>query len=172
MRSGNRYVAALTATAVLLGAGVFAGWMMVSSGVLGSVTVPSDSPSRPIVASAQAQAQEAEPVNVVSGSFQLSQPRDPFRPLVGPGSRGGIPGVGGSGDGGTFNPANIITLQAVNTVGGELQATIVVNGTTYEVGVGDTFASSYKVVSLTTTSGVFMFGDTAFELSVGQQILK
>ncbi|MCH8985387.1 MAG: hypothetical protein IIB04_02090 [Acidobacteria bacterium] len=63
-------------------------------------------------------------------------------------------------------------MQAVNTVGGELQATIVVNGTTYEVGVGDTFAGSYKVVSLTTTSGVFMFGDTAFELSVGQQILK
>jgi len=31
---------------------------------------------------------------------------------------------------------------------------------------------SYKVISLTTTKGVFTFGDSAFELSIGQQILK
>jgi len=172
MRSGNRYVVALTGSLLLIAAGVFAGWMMISSGVLSSVSDASQGPSRPIVAAADGLGQEAPPVNVVAGSFQLSQPRDPFRPLVGDGSRGGLPGVGGGGDGGTFNPSNTITLQAIATVDGVLQATVVVNGTSYQVGVGDTFAGSYKVVSLTTDKGVFMFGDTAFELAVGQQILK
>jgi hypothetical protein len=171
MRSGNRYFVALTGSLLLIAAGVFAGWLMISSGVLASVSDASQGPSRPLVATADGLGQEAPPVNVVAGSFQLSQPRDPFRPLVGDGSRGGLPGVGG-GDGGTFNPSNTITLQAITTVNGVLQATVVVNGTSYQVGVGDTFAGSYKVVSLTTDKGVFMFGDTAFELAVGQQILK
>ena len=44
--------------------------------------------------------------------------------------------------------------------------------TSKDVRVGDTFAQVYKVVSLSETKGVFMFGDAASELSVGQQILK
>ncbi len=40
------------------------------------------------------------------------------------------------------------------------------------MGVGETFAGSYRVVSLTEEMGVFMFGDNAFQLNVGQQILK
>ncbi|MBT8207004.1 MAG: hypothetical protein KJO18_01925, partial [Acidimicrobiia bacterium] len=63
-------------------------------------------------------------------------------------------------------------LIEVRLVNGVLRATVEVNGTTYDVGVGDTFAGSYLVVSLTEDSGVFTFGDTAFELGVGQQILK
>ena len=57
-------------------------------------------------------------------------------------------------------------------MGGAPRATVTVNGTSFDVGVGDTFGDSYKVVSLSETKGVFMFGDSAFELSVGQQILK
>ena len=49
---------------------------------------------------------------------------------------------------------------------------MIVNGISYDVGVGETFAGSYKVISLEETKGVFMFGDSAFELSVGQEILK
>jgi hypothetical protein len=47
-----------------------------------------------------------------------------------------------------------------------------VDGTTYTVGVGETFAGSFKVVSLAESSGVFQYGDSAFTLAVGQAILK
>jgi hypothetical protein len=53
-----------------------------------------------------------------------------------------------------------------------LRATVIVDSTTYDVGEGDTFAGSFMVVSLDTDSGVFLYGDNAFELSVGQEILK
>ena len=49
---------------------------------------------------------------------------------------------------------------------------MIVDGTTYDVGVDDTFADTFRVVSLDTDSGVFLNGDNAFTLSVGQQILK
>ena len=47
----------------------------------------------------------------VTGSFQLSQPRDPFKPLITPDSPvAGIPGVGGlpgnGGEDGTFVPGS------------------------------------------------------------------
>jgi len=127
--------------------------------------------SAPIVA----EPRSASPVGVVE-SLQVSQPRDPFRPLITEDSPiAGQPGVGGDpGDAGdSFDPTGTtITLQDIRDVSGVLRATITVNGTSYDVGVGDTFAEVYKVVSLSETKGVFMFGDTAFELSVGQQILK
>ena len=46
------------------------------------------------------------------------------------------------------------------------------DGVTYDVGVDDTFADTFRVVSLDTDSGVFMNGDNVFTLNVGQQILK
>jgi hypothetical protein len=55
---------------------------------------------------------------------------------------------------------------------GSLVAVVEVDGETYTVGVGDTFAVSFKVVSLTESGGVFTFGDSAFTLAVGQSILK
>ncbi len=51
-------------------------------------------------------------------------------------------------------------------------AVVEVDGITYTVGVGDTFAENFKVVSLTDNVGVFTFGDSAFTLAVGQSILK
>ena len=47
-----------------------------------------------------------------------------------------------------------------------------VDGIAYTVKVGDTFATTFKVVSLTTNGGVFTYGDSAFSLAVGQSILK
>jgi hypothetical protein len=152
---------------------VGAGAIVVTSGVLWSGTAAEGVP--PVEAPRAAAEPGSSPVRVVE-SLQLSQPRDPFRPLVTEDSPiSGIPGVGGapgSSDDGFAPSGTTITLQQIRTVGGTLRATITVNGTSYDVGVGDTFAGSYKVVSLTETKGVFMFGDSAFELSVGQQILK
>ena len=57
---------------------------------------------------------------------------------------------------------------------GELTATVRVGSTVYRVTVGDVFEGSYQVVSLdlTTGCGVFLFGDTRFDLCEGQETLK
>ncbi len=65
-----------------------------------------------------------------------------------------------------------MALVEVRDVDGVLRATVTVGGSTFDVGVGDTFADIYKVVSLSEDSGVFLKGDSVFDLNVGQQILK
>ncbi len=162
----------------LVVAGTVAAWIVITSGVLAAQPGrPDDGPERPRAATEALEATESAPL---SASFQISQPRDPFRPLITEGSTtGDIPGIGGvpggeePADGDGFAPtATTITLKAIREVSGVLRATVVVGTVSYDVGVGDTFAVSYKVISLTTTKGVFTFGDSAFELSIGQQILK
>ena len=176
---------------VLLATAAAATMIVVSSGVLWAGTSVDETVGSAAPAS-RAEA-PASPVGV-AGSLQLSQPRDPFRPLITEDSPiAGIPGVGGvpgttdpgptdpdptdpdptdPGNGGFTPTGTTITLEEIREVGGALRATVTVNGTSFDVGAGDTFAISYKVVSLSQTKGVFMFGDSAFELSVGQQILK
>ncbi len=167
------FVAGLIA-AGLVAAGITAGWMVVTSGVLASQPTHPDDGGR---LSAAPEAMEVETPAPLSAAFQISQPRDPFRPLIDEGSTtGDIPGVGGQPgeepDDGFTPSATTITLKEIREVGGVLRATVVVGTVSYDVGVGDTFAVSYKVVSLTENKGVFTFGDSAFELTVGQQILK
>jgi len=160
----------------LVAAGIAAAWIVVTSGVLADPpTHPDDAAERVTAAPEALQAPDPAPL---SAAFQISQPRDPFRPLINEGSTtGDIPGIGGEPGGeepdDDFTPsATTITLKEVREVSGVLRATVVVGTVSYEVGVGDTFAVSYKVVSLTETKGVFTYGDSAFELSIGQQILK
>jgi hypothetical protein len=38
--------------------------------------------------------------------------------------------------------------------------------------VGDTFATSYKVVSLNEPCGQFLFGDSPFQLCEGEETIK
>ncbi len=117
---------------------------------------------------------EAQAADLIEGmriesGLQFSQPRDPFRPLITEESQPGDPGDPDDPD----DPDGIsITLQEIRDVNGTLRATVIVDGTTYDVGVDDTFADTFRVVSLDTDSGVFLNGDNAFTLSVGQQILK
>ena len=53
-----------------------------------------------------------------------------------------------------------VVLLEVRDENGSLVAVVEVDGETYTVGVGDTFAVSFKVVSLTESGGVFTFGGT------------
>ena len=173
-RAMRPLAATLVAFLMLAAAGTLA-WMVITSGVLSAspATAGVPAPGAPVTAEA---APVVESAAVVSGGFQVSQPRDPFRPLITESSpvagQPGTGGTGGTGSGGFSPSGTTITLVEIRdgTVG--LRATIVVNGVTYDVGPGETFATHYKVVSLTDTGGVFMFGDSAFELSVRQQILK
>jgi hypothetical protein len=173
MRGRNGFAAAVVAT-IMIATGGLATWVVASSGVLVPQAAAGD---RPSAAAAPQQSQPSDSSVELNTAFQLSQPRDPFRPLVTEDSPPGlIPGVGGTpgsgDDGGTFDPGNTITLQEIRLVAGELVATIVVNGVTYEVSEGDTFAGSFKVIELTEDSALLQYGDIVFELKVGQSILK
>ena len=163
-----------TAFAILMiGIGFAAAWWAVAPSVLGE-----DGPAIPalegayaetVVADAAPAAALSEGVRI-STSIQVAQPRDPFRPLASDGS------------GGATDQSDRLQfgLVSVNEVDGVPRATVQVDNVEYTVGVGDTFAGNFKVVSLTPTdstadepgAGVFQYGDNTFEASVGQTILK
>ena len=175
MQRAMRPIAATAVALLMLAAAIGLTWMVFTSGVLSPSQAGAETAPRAAAAPA-VEVQAAAPSAIVSGGFQVSQPRDPFRPLITEDSpvagQPGVGGIGGSGSGG-FNPdGTVLTLQEIRDVAGILRATMIVNGISYDVGVGETFAGSYKVISLEATKGVFMFGDSAFELSVGQEILK
>ena len=65
-----------------------------------------------------------------------------------------------------------VSLHEIRDESGVKKAVLEVDGETFTVGVGDTFAEDFKVVSLADNSGVFMYRDNVFTLAVGQSILK
>lgn len=150
---------------LMVGVAVAMGWLIFSGSVFPETT--------PILSGPLAGTEtiEAQPADLIEGmriesGLQFSQPRDPFRPLITEESQPGDPVD-------PDDPEGIsITLQEIRDVNGTLRATVIVDGTTYDVGVDDTFADTFRVVSLDSDSGVFLNGDNAFTLSVGQQILK
>ena len=169
---------------MLVATGVASAWVLVTSDSFAGGAAPLDGPLAP------AGIAETDAIEIGDGArilfnAQLSQPRDPFRPLISEDSPiTGVPGVGGDfgsgvgdgtdpGDDNGFSPdENAVALVEVRDVDGVLRATVTVGGSTFDVGVGDTFADIYKVVSLSEDSGVFLKGDSVFDLNVGQQILK
>ncbi|MDH3260136.1 MAG: hypothetical protein OEM81_15200 [Acidimicrobiia bacterium] len=168
MRARNSGTAAAVAI-LLIGVAVAGAWMVVAPSIFGTSEPLLDGPLAESALAAPATPGLIEGVKVLS-SFQVSQPRDPFRPLI---TEDSAPGGTGTGTDNGFEPSGIrVTLVEIRDVSGVLRATVKVDGTDYDVGVGDTFAGDFKVVSLDADSGVFLFGDNAFELAEGQEILK
>ena len=168
MKTRNSGTAAAVAI-LLIGVAVAGAWMLVAPSVFGTPETVLEGPLADSTLAAPASSELIEGVRVL-GSFQVSQPRDPFRPLITEQSPTGTPGTG-TDDG--FTPSGTrITLVEIRDIAGVLRATVKVDGSDYDVGVGDTFAGNFKVVSLDPDSGVFLYGDNAFELAVGQEILK
>ena len=157
---------------VMVGLAIAIGWLM-SSGIV----FPDSTPllSGPLAGTEIIEAEASELIEGmrIENSLNFSQPRDPFRPLI----TAPTEGEGEGGEGEVVPPEDEIdgisvTLQEIRDVDGTLRATVIVDGVTFDVGVGDTFADTFMVVSLDSDSGVFLNGDNAFTLSVGQQILK
>lgn len=67
-----------------------------------------------------------------------------------------------------------VSVLEVTDATGEVTARVQVGSEVYTVKVGDTFATSYRVVSLDLASscGQFQYGDSTFDLCAGQQTLK
>ena len=119
---------------------------------------------------------------------QAFEGKDPFQPLVvvvapgpsGPGASGSpapaptgsITGVNGNSGGGGATPATTVTLLDIRKQGGKLVATLEVNGKDYMASEGQTFATNFRVVSLSSSCGTFVFGDERFSLCIGQQVNK
>jgi len=192
MIGAKRTVVSVLVSLVLVAPAVASMWLMASAGVFTATEQPI--PGAPTTDSTQPAAANSGSERIISG-FQVSQPRDPFEPLIGSNGGGGATtttGAGGAttttGAGGATTTTGAggattttvgdspdairVVLLEVREESGELVAVVEVDGETSTVGVGDTFATSFKVVSLTETGGVFTFGDSAFTLAVGQSILK
>ena len=169
-RHANSSGVAAAVAIVMIGLAIAMGWLLISGGFFGGAVDPVlEGPFADTQIATAAPAALAEGMRIES-AVQFSQPRDPFRPLI---TEAAVAGDGSGGGGGTgVTNGSTVTLQEINSVDGVLRATVIVDGVTYIVGVGDTFAGSFQVVSLDADSGVFLNGDNAFEPSVGQQILK
>jgi hypothetical protein len=168
MRRRNNGTAAAVAI-LLIGIAVAGAWMVVAPAIFEGPDSVLDGPLAEAAIVEPATAELIEGVRVLN-SFQVSQPRDPFRPLI---TEDSPAGTNGDGTGNGFEPSGLrVSLVETRDVAGVWRATVNVDGTDYDVGVGDTFAGDFKVVSLDADGGVFLYGDNAFELSEGQEILK
>ena len=155
---------------LMVGLAVAMGWLIVSGAVFASTNPLLSGPL------AEAEVLTIDSPQLIEGmriesAVQFSQPRDPFRPLITePTDEDGETTETTTPDDQTDGIS--VTLQEIRDVNGTLRATVIVDGVTYDVGVDDVFATTFRVVSLDTDSGVFMNGDNVFTLSTGQQILK
>jgi hypothetical protein len=72
---------------------------------------------------------------------------------------------------GTTVTTTKVSLVAVGTSNGKLRASTNVDGTLYKPAAGDTFAKTYKLLSVSGSCGTYLFGDQKFALCVGQYIV-
>lgn len=203
MIGAKRTLVSVLVAVMLVATAILSTWLMASAGVFN----PAEQalPGAPATASSTTVAAAAGRSVALNTGFQVSQPRDPFKPLIVPPAESTTTTTGtgestttttGTGESTTTtttpgasttttaggstttttvgdDPAGVrVVLLEVRTENGARVAVVEVDGITYTVAVGDTFATSFKVVSLTDNGGVFTFGDSAFTLAVGQAILK
>jgi hypothetical protein len=104
-------------------------------------------------------------------SFELFEIRDPFQPPVSPTPDTTPPATSPP----SLVPRTGQTVAAIDVFtdsSGHPRAHVRIASTVYDVGVGDTFAVSYEVVSLSGRCGQFLFGDSSFQLCEGQETIK
>lgn len=163
-RNGSAAVLAV----LLMGLAMAAAWWAVAPGILG--TSADDVLSGELAPTGVATPDEVALVEGarISTRLQTSQPRDPFVPLITPATPGGTT------PGDSVVVRTKFILEDVSDISGVLRAEVSVDGVTYTVGVGDTFAGKFKVISLDDAagSGVFSYGDNTFSAIIGQAILK
>jgi hypothetical protein len=189
MIGAKRTVLAVSMSILLVAAAVTSVWLMVSAGVFR----PSEARLVPVSSSGEMVAGPDVPGPGL-GAFTVSQPRDPFRPLIiappttttptdttQPGeTTTTVPGQTTTtvpGQTTTTSPTDTpgavrVMLNEIRTEDGVRVAVVTVDGVAYTVKVGDIFADAFQVVSLSDNGGVFTYEGNAFTLAVGQSILK
>lgn len=129
------------------------------------------------------------PTPTATGSPATSQPpestevfegKDPFKPLIDAAAPGGgdgstpPPGAGTPSPGATGQPRDGTRVELLDIFmqDGVRFASVQVEDEIHNVKEGDTFAGSYRVVSLTDECGTFVLGDERFTLCIGQEVFK
>ncbi len=188
----RRTILAVIVAVLLMVTGGGSIWLVASSGALSGRDTGPDAPG-----GAAEGGTVAEAAALFAGEwFRLEQPRDPFAPLItspapvtsvtGSSTTGGGSTTTGTGGMTTSTTAGSttttttsdhptgprISLLEIRTEAGVWVAVLTVDGVTYTQEVGDTFADGFKVISLSSDSGVFMYGENVFTLVVGQSIVK
>ncbi|RIK10172.1 MAG: hypothetical protein DCC49_04260 [Acidobacteria bacterium] len=125
----------------------------------------------------------------VSESYQQYSARNPFKCTFACPTTGGSSTTTGGGTttgGATASPSpqggstsgtqqastSSLTLSEIVRDGSTQKAIVKVNGTTYTVGAGETFATNYKVTKISGSCASFLQGDSPFTLCTGQSVLK
>lgn len=144
---------------------------------------PSVSPSPAVPA-----AEETPPEE----TFEVFESKDPFRPLVTAGAPGGAAGAAGTTAGGTAAgttagtapsgpgaaggaaPSGGQRVQLVDVFeeSGQQRAQVKVGSTVHTVGVGESFADSFKLVSVSGNCATMLHGDDKFTLCEGEEVIK
>lgn len=127
-------------------------------------------------------AQSPTPVPLTAESFEG---KDPFQPLVQatstptPGATStptpgttSTPTPGATAVPTSSGQARRVTLVDIFTSDGDQVATVRVDDFEYSVAAGETFADNFKLLSLTSRCGTFVFGDERFTLCIGQEVRK
>ncbi len=123
---------------------------------------------------------------VPGGEFDVFATRDPFEPVVSVGpppttpttTPGGTTPATGGGTSPTTsvnqNPSGgtSVALLDVFEEGGVVKARIQVGSTVYTVIIGETFATSYRLVSISGTCVQLLYGDAPFQLCEGEAVIK
>ena len=163
-------------------------------GTTASPAAPAPSPS-PTAAPSPA----ASPISPPE-TFELFESKDPFRPLVVAGTGGGGSGTGttggttgggttggtgatpsptpatspGPGAGGAPAPAGGQPVELLDVIDdeGTAKAQVKVGDTVHTVATGETFASTFKVLSISGTCATMLNGDDKFTLCKGEQVVK
>ena len=183
--AGGVCVALLAAFNLMSGGGGGGG------GSNGSSAIPPPVTSAQSAAGTTATTAPAAPT-LPNGQFDVFATRNPFEPAVQvttdtTPSTGTGTGTTPDTSGGTTTPSDTtppatgspqpsagttVALIDVFDQAGVTMARVQVGSTVYTVAAGQTFATSYKVVSLSGTCGQFLFGDSPFSLCEGEQVIK
>ena len=120
--------------------------------------------------------------DIPGGSFDVFATKDPFAPVISidsgtpsmPGVSGATGVVGVTGTGGSTTPTagTAVAVIDVYDQSGIPTAAIRVGSTVYTVVVGDTFATSYMVVSIEGVCAQLLYGDAPFQLCKGEEVIK
>jgi hypothetical protein len=115
--------------------------------------------------------------NVAGGAIETSElfaPKDPFDPLISTSSRAGGRAAGVSSKASKGRAAvgerKVLLVAASSRRGGG--AEVQVDGVTYTVSRGETFADHFKLLAASGECVAMLFGDQEFTLCEGDEILK
>ncbi len=194
--NATRSLTASVVAILLVATAVVSVWLVATSGVFAAAGPGLDGPL-PAAPGTIAPFVFTDDGLGLTSAFQVAQPRDPFEPLIddsttttagtttttttgdttttttGDGTTSTTTGDGTTTTTDGFEPdTRRVVLLEIREEDGTRRAVLTVDGETYVVAVGEAFAENFRVVSLSENSGVFLYGDSAFTLAVGQAILK